>query len=778
MQHALLEHQQLYLPLLPQASQAGVSTMRNRRASAGPEVHQRPAALLREHERKVLVRRQPLQELRRHPAQMEPRNFPQPLPSAWRADYELWPGCEKLGGGAFAEVFLVRHRLSHRGFAVKMMNRPNFKNRGIECQVDSEIEAMRHAATLSRDMQDAETFVLRLLDVKEEGDYVYLLLEFCEQGDLLQKQGRLSERELKVLARQLMLGLQAVHQLGYIHRDIKPDNLLCTADGRLRIADFGWCCLQRDSPTSLAGTLLYMAPEVLSNAPQTVQADLWSAGATLYQMMTGKTLLQTNVEPGITKLSERDPHQATALRQQWLLEEIHQICPPSKESKPSHVSAVAWDLLRKMLAKDPAERVSIEQALDHEWLRLGQKDVRARMAAEQESSEGNSVLTSPLPSRRKDARSPQKDDKACGVEGSNGSTQDVMDVMPTPSKPRSSKPTMAYTPPVSPEVTPERTRQDPEEKENSRDPEVSPEHKMRLQSLQLKVENKWTSPKDHLSEKSAGSQTSKLESPSRGYDMKPHRKTIASQMPRWELKRWLENMPWSQLGEGHPNQIEQQTSVSKGQAQLFGVPEEGDSEPQSGGSSSVKVPLGQALPRSPFAETGDLLTTSAPASRFNLRGLATGIAGPRDTDKALELLTPRMEKPQVGSHPVGVNAPMPVPVPPMPMPGNARTGAKVHAAFCLSPPHLNRYQQGSPLRPRVFHAPAAARPAAPVQNAQVLTQTRPLPNQIAYAPGNGAALPLSTVWSCQSPPRLRGPVIQIAHWPQPVPDARMQSAMQ
>eukprot|EP00434_Breviolum_minutum_P033151 symbB.v1.2.029334.t1/scaffold3199.1/size61439/4 len=75
-----------------------------------------------------------------------------------------------------------------------------------------------------------------------------------------------------------MIGLQRVHELGYIHRDIKPDNLLADAEGRLRIADFGWCCLREDHPNCLAGTLLYMAPEVLKNEPWLINSKMDSQG--------------------------------------------------------------------------------------------------------------------------------------------------------------------------------------------------------------------------------------------------------------------------------------------------------------------------------------------------------------------------------------------------------------------------------------------------------------------------------------------------------------------
>eukprot|EP00439_Symbiodinium_sp_Y106_P085663 s239_g29.t1 len=630
---------------------------------------------------------------------------------------------------------------------------------------------MRPCTCLCKCDRLQETYVLRLLDHTQDGDFVYLLLELCE-GDLLRKQGVLNEKTVRSIARQLMLGLQVVHKLGFIHRDIKPDNLLCTADGLLRIADFGWCCRREDSPTCLAGTLLYMAPEVLNN----VHDRRENSAPNQPRPWCDKAFRARSSEVNIASA-------AVAAAGRELGFGGFGSCPPSDKLRPNHVSPLAWDLVQKMLTKDPAERISVEEALSHPWLR----------ELTEAPSEGK-VATSPLPSRRKEVRSPSKDK------------------VPTPSKPRSSKPNMAYTPPVSPEVTPERTPWPqsefllPDEKENSRDPEVSPEQKMRLQSLQMKVENTWASPKDHLSEKSACSQTSKLESPARAFNIKPGRKTIASQMPYWELKRSLgsamENMPlrqqepWNQLGEGHPNQAEQPVPTAKGLRQLSEVPEEG-CKPQSVGCSSVKVPLGQ-LPRSPFAETGDLLTTSAPASRFNLRGVVGALS---QSDKTgLEMLTPRTAErnPQAGPQPVGA-----LNVPAMPGSrmnnwcagdeGHARTaaGAKAYFEHASATAILRRsqkvirfqsdqdidpedvpggnlsqgragYQQGSPLRHRVYHAQVAARPAAPVQNAPVLTQVRPVPTQTMYAPSSMAALnlPAMPTWGRQSPPRLLGAEMQ------------------
>lgn len=110
--------------------------------------------------------------------------MPAPLPSAWRGKYELSPDSPTLGGGAFAEVFKVRHRETHDCFAVKVMHRPNYALRGIEKQIGAEILAMRLAAEAAEEGK-SEGHIVQLLDAVEEYDYVFLLLELCEQGDLL-----------------------------------------------------------------------------------------------------------------------------------------------------------------------------------------------------------------------------------------------------------------------------------------------------------------------------------------------------------------------------------------------------------------------------------------------------------------------------------------------------------------------------------------------------------------------------------------------------------------
>lgn len=424
-----------------------------------------------------------------------------------------------LGGGAFAEVFRVRHRETKQNFAVKVMHRPNFTLRGIEKQITMEIRAMELSA-IDAEEAGKENNIVTLIDHAEEGEYVFLLLELCEQGDLLRKlYGQPGQRFPEALAymwsRQLLEGLATLHRLGVIHRDVKPDNLLCTEQGMLKIADFGWCCEATEAPTSLAGTFQYMAPEVLQNHPQTEKADVWSAGVTLHQLLVGKPLLNTYLGPGATNLTQRDPHEATAVKQRWLVEEIKSTCPPSPDLCPQDISPLCWDFLRRLLVPDVKARASVAEALQHPWLQAPIRSVNseagsvticrsgsaavgrseapieeARESDEEEPSEPEAaggevvlamardeqvsstpeapashvVLASPIrPTQGIELRSPLSDD------------HESIDNVPTPNNPRSWDPNrnMAYSPPCKAVETAPECSDALEAKDRS--PERSPE---------------------------------------------------------------------------------------------------------------------------------------------------------------------------------------------------------------------------------------------------------------------------------------------------------------
>mmetsp|Transcript_12613 Transcript_12613/g.20861 ORF Transcript_12613/g.20861 Transcript_12613/m.20861 type:complete len:1018 (-) Transcript_12613:114-3167(-) len=318
------------------------------------------------------------------------------LPSIWNGTFELDKNEPVLGGGAFAKILRVAESASGTEYAIKVMNRPNFTIRGIEAQLDAEIEAMKRCAK-SRQCRH----VVRLYETAEESQHVYLRLELCKY-DLLrysnnQPHMRLVEHDTQDFTRQLLVGLRDLHGLGILHRDIKPENLLLTWDGILKIADFGWCAELSEGPSTLAGTFQYMAPEILgSMGVQTEAVDVWSSGVTLLQLSTGRPLLTTYLGPGATGISNTDPHKATKVKTSQLLDEINQKCPLTDETRPADVSWKCWDCLRGMLIPEVANRKTIGGALAHVWLEVassnGNSDV---LTAQLDECPSNPILMTP-----------------------------------------------------------------------------------------------------------------------------------------------------------------------------------------------------------------------------------------------------------------------------------------------------------------------------------------------------------------------------------------------
>ncbi|XP_077237781.1 3-phosphoinositide-dependent protein kinase 1-like isoform X3 [Tasmannia lanceolata] len=144
--------------------------------------------------------------------------------------------------------------------------------------------------------------IIRLFFTFQDTYSLYMALESCEGGELfdqINKKGGLPEAEARFYTAEVVEALEYMHGVGLIHRDIKPENLLLTAEGHIKIADFGSVKPMKDSqinvpPTSaiekactFVGTAGYVPPEVLNSSPATFGNDLWALGCTLYQMLSG-----------------------------------------------------------------------------------------------------------------------------------------------------------------------------------------------------------------------------------------------------------------------------------------------------------------------------------------------------------------------------------------------------------------------------------------------------------------------------------------------------------
>jgi serine/threonine-protein kinase len=162
------------------------------------------------------------------------------------------------------------------------------------------VKAIPHDATLrrraAREVEVARRLdhpnVVRLLDSARDDDYIYVVSELVDGGDLgaSMRAGALGDAALLRAVSATCAGLAHAHAAGIVHRDVKPANILLGGDGTVQLADFGIAMLVGPDATiddRLLGTLSYMAPEICTGSTPTPSSDIWSIGVMLYEAMTG-----------------------------------------------------------------------------------------------------------------------------------------------------------------------------------------------------------------------------------------------------------------------------------------------------------------------------------------------------------------------------------------------------------------------------------------------------------------------------------------------------------
>lgn len=144
--------------------------------------------------------------------------------------------------------------------------------------------------------------ILRLIEIYEDDVFVYLVLEYQQQGSLLGqilKNREFEEKQVKIIMEQLLLALDFIHQKRIVHRDIKLDNVLINRideeEFNVKIADFGLACFFPEDSNGLTekcGTPCYVAPEILRGEPYTTLCDMFSMGSLMFGLITGRYLFK------------------------------------------------------------------------------------------------------------------------------------------------------------------------------------------------------------------------------------------------------------------------------------------------------------------------------------------------------------------------------------------------------------------------------------------------------------------------------------------------------
>jgi len=201
--------------------------------------------------------------------------------------------------------------------------------------------------------------VCRVYDIGEFRGQHFLSMEYIkgeELSSLLRRIGRLPQDKAVEIARQLCAGLSAAHDLGVLHRDLKPPNVMIDENGNVRITDFGLAALAEElrDNQDIEGTPAYMSPEQLTGKELTVRSDIYSLGLVLYEIFTGKRAFDAPTLPDLLKLrfSETTPTSPSNLVKELdpLVERVIERC---LEKEPGKRPASALQVAAALPGGDP-----------------------------------------------------------------------------------------------------------------------------------------------------------------------------------------------------------------------------------------------------------------------------------------------------------------------------------------------------------------------------------------------------------------------------------------
>ncbi|KAF3833928.1 hypothetical protein F7725_025132 [Dissostichus mawsoni] len=245
---------------------------------------------------------------------------------------EVFDVLEKLGEGSYGSVFKAIHKESGQVVAIKQVPVESDLQ-----EIIKEISIMQHP------------YVVKYYGSYFKNTDLWIVMEYCGAGsvsDIIRLRNKtLTEEEIATILKSTLKGLEYLHFMRKIHRDIKAGNILLNTEGHAKLADFGDTMAKRNT---VIGTPFWMAPEVIQEIGYNCVADIWSLGITSIEMAEGKP-------------PYADIHPMRAIF-------MIPTNPPPTFRKPELWSDEFTDFVKKCLVKNPEQRATATQLLQHQFI--------------------------------------------------------------------------------------------------------------------------------------------------------------------------------------------------------------------------------------------------------------------------------------------------------------------------------------------------------------------------------------------------------------------------
>lgn len=261
---------------------------------------------------------------------------------------------EELGSGQFAIVRKCKEKSSGVEYAAKFIKKRRLSSsrRGVSR------EEIEREVNILREIQHSN--IITLHDIFENKTDVILILELVSGGELfdfLAEKESLTEEEATQFLKQILDGVQYLHSKRIAHFDLKPENIMLldknVPNPRIKLIDFGIAHQIKEGNEfkNIFGTPEFVAPEIVNYEPLGLEADMWSIGVITYILLSGASPFL-----GETK--------------QETLTNISAVNYDFDEEYFSNTSELAKDFIRRLLVKDPKKRMTIDDSLEHPWIKV------------------------------------------------------------------------------------------------------------------------------------------------------------------------------------------------------------------------------------------------------------------------------------------------------------------------------------------------------------------------------------------------------------------------